>query len=150
MFYEAKSKFLINVKVYCRNQFIKIKWLCNKCRSPCCPGNLLTDFEQNHTIREILDKVHLPLRTFNRKFKETIGVNPIEYQRIARFRHSLNNKLFAKGFKKLTDIGYESNFYDQSYFIKIYKKLTGSNPKSFFSHIEKLAEDRLIFRFING
>lgn len=109
---------------------------------------LLSDFEQNHSIEEILTQLKMPLRTFNRRFKEVIGVSPIEYRNIARFRHSLNNKLFNSQFKKLTEIGYNSNFYDQSYFNKMYKKLTGSNPSAFFKTIEKLGDDKLIFQFV--
>jgi len=109
---------------------------------------LLSDFEHNHTIEEILSQLKMPLRTFNRRFKEVIGISAIEYRNIARFRHSLNNKLFNSKFKKLTEIGYNSNFYDQSYFIKMYKKLTGSNPSAFFKTVEKLGDDKLIFQFV--
>lgn len=111
---------------------------------------MLTNFEENYGIQNILEETQMPLRSFNRAFKNAIGVSPKEYQRIARFRHSLDNKLFSAHFKKLTKIGYESNFYDQSYFIKMYRKLTGSNPKTFFKQIDRLAEDKLIFKFING
>lgn len=109
---------------------------------------LLDDFGNEYHMQDILNETQLSLRTFNRHFKQSLGVSPIEYRRIAQFRHSLNNKLFSKQFKRLTDIGYESNFYDQSYFIKLYKKLTGANPKSFFSNIEKLGNDNLIFQFV--
>lgn len=109
---------------------------------------MLTDFEHDHTIEQVLSEVNLSLRTFNRHFKEVLGVSPIEYRRIARFRHSLNNKLFNSQFKRLADIGYNSHFYDQSYFIKMYKKLTGSNPTAFFKAIEKLGDDKLIFQFV--
>ena len=99
-------------------------------------------------MADILNQINIPARTLNRRFREVIGVSPIEFRRIAQFRHSLNNKLFESQLKKLTAIGYESNFYDQSYFIKMYKKLTGSNPKAFFNAIEKLGDDKLIFQFV--
>lgn len=111
---------------------------------------LLWDFESNYTIEQIAGLINTPIRTFNRNFKEMIGVSPAEYRRIAQFRYSLTNKLYSSQFKRLTDLGYQSNFYDQSYFNKIYKKLTGSNPKAFFKAIEQAGDERLIFQFIKA
>ncbi|RZK42778.1 MAG: helix-turn-helix domain-containing protein [Pedobacter sp.] len=110
---------------------------------------LLCDFDRNHSIHEIALHFNTSLRSFNRNFKSILGVSPVEYRRIAQFRQSIENKLFQSKFKKLTDIGYESHFYDQSYFNKIYKKLAGSNPKKFFKSIDTIGNDKLIFQFIN-
>jgi AraC-like DNA-binding protein len=109
---------------------------------------LLSDFEQERSVKEIAAAVGLPLRTFQRLFKTHLGVSPITHQRIARFRHSLENKLFHDKFKNLTEIGYESNFYDQSYFIKLYNQLAGSNPGTLFSKLEQLGNSKLVFEFI--
>ncbi|MES2416934.1 MAG: helix-turn-helix domain-containing protein [Bacteroidota bacterium] len=111
-------------------------------------ANMLMDIDKDYSINDILKEIDIPTRTFNRHFKEALGVAPIEFQRIARFRHSVNNKLFDKEFKKLTAIGYDSHFYDQSDFIKMYKKLTGSNPKAFFNTVNRLANDKLILQFV--
>lgn len=110
---------------------------------------LLCDFEQNLPIEKIAQQFDVSLRSFNRKFKEVLSVSPVEYRRIAQFRHSIENKLFQSQFKRLTDIGYESHFYDQSYFNKIYQKLAGANPKKFFNSIDRIGDDQLIFQFIN-
>ena len=110
--------------------------------------NQLTNFENETSIEEIAQSLSLNIRTFNRLFHRHFGISPVAFRKIARFRHSMKNKLFSDKFKTLTEIGYESNFYDQSYFINIYKNLTGNNPSKFFESIEKLADDRLIFKFI--
>jgi AraC-like DNA-binding protein len=109
---------------------------------------LLTDFEEEKTIEKIADEIGLNIRTFNRIFKENIGISPIGFKKIARFRHSLNDKFCNEQFKRLTDIAYHSNFYDQSYFINIYKQMTGSNPKLFFEKLEKVGADKLLFQFL--
>ena len=111
---------------------------------------LLCDFDNELSIEEIAGKMKLTTRTFNRLFKQDMGISPIGYKKIARFRHSLKNKLFSPQFEKLTKIGYNSNFYDQSYFIKMYKKLTLLPPGKFFKEIDKLAENQLILKFINS
>lgn len=111
--------------------------------------NKLTDFENECSIEEIAQSISLNVRTFNRLFRKHLGISPVAFKKIARFRHSLKNKIFSEHLKTLTEIGYESNFYDQAYFVKMYKKLTGKNPSKFFDSIEKLADDQLIFEFIN-
>jgi len=110
---------------------------------------LLSDFEHELPIEEIAHTVGLPLRTFNRLFKLYMGVSPVTHQRVARFRHSLENKLFDHKLKKLTEIGYQSNFYDQSYFIKLYNQLSGSNPKTLFNTVERVGDSKLVFQFRN-
>lgn len=110
--------------------------------------NQLIYFDKEYTIEEISQSISINTRSFNRLFNKHLGIAPVAFRKIARFRHSLKNKLFSKQFKTLTEIGYESSFYDQSYFIKMYKKLTGDNPSGFFSSVEKLADDQLIFKFI--
>ena len=111
--------------------------------------NGLTDFGNERSIEKIAQSLNLNVRTFNRLFDKHFGISPVAFKKIARFRHSMKNKLFSEQVKTLTAIGYESNFYDQSYFIKMYKNLTGNNPSKFFNSIEKLANDQLIFEFIN-
>ena len=111
--------------------------------------SILTDFEIEQSIEAIANSLGLNVRAFNRLFKKHLGISPIGYKKIARFRHSLNNKFFSEQFQRLTDIAYNSNFYDQSYFSNIYKEMTGTNPKSFFDEIEKVGDDRLLFQFLN-
>lgn len=111
---------------------------------------LLCDFEKNLSIAQIAVQLAVSVRSFNRNFKDTLGVSPVEYRRIAQFRNSIENKFFQSHFKRLTDIGYQSHFYDQSYFNKIYQKLAGSNPKKFFNSIDRIGNDQLIFQFIKS
>jgi AraC-like DNA-binding protein len=109
---------------------------------------LLSDFNEVHSIQEIADKLSLNIRTFNRLFQKHMAVSPAAFRKIARFRNSLKNKVSENHLSTLTKIGYNSNFYDQSYFNKEYKKTTGQNPSKFFKSIEKLADKQLIFRFV--
>lgn len=110
--------------------------------------NYLSDFSRELSIKEIAELVNLPLRTFNRLFKTHLGVSPAAHRQIARFRHSLENKLFNEQLQKLTTIGYQSNFYDQSYFNKIYRQLSGSNPGKFFKSVKHVGDSNLVFQFV--
>jgi AraC-like DNA-binding protein len=108
----------------------------------------LMDFDNEPSIEAIIQALNLNTRTFNRLFLKHLAISPVHFRKIARFRHSLRNKLFSEHFKSLTEIGYRSNFYDQAYFVKVYQKLTGHNPSHFFSAIDTLADDRLIMKFL--
>jgi AraC-like DNA-binding protein len=109
---------------------------------------LLHNFDEQHSIEEVANRSGLNTRTFNRLFLRHIGLTPSAFRKIARFRNSLKNKISSDHPATLTQIGYESNFYDQSYFNKEYKKTTGQTPSKFFNSIDKLADSQLIFRFV--
>ena len=70
-------------------------------------------------------------RTFERNFKSYVGLSPKQFAKIIQFQSSLNRLTKAK-FQKLTDIGLESGFTDQSHFIRTFKSYTGQTP-SFYS-----------------
>jgi AraC-like DNA-binding protein len=111
---------------------------------------LLTDFENEKSINSIIETTAYNTRTFNRFFLKHVGINPSSYRKIAKFRHSLTNRFIEKKFKNLTEIGYQSNFYDQSYFIKVYKELAGEAPRAFFKKIDKLANNKLVLKHIHS
>lgn len=106
----------------------------------------LEDFETNYSIDTIAMLCGFTLKTFQRNFTKQLTCSPLEYKRIARFRHSLKNKLISKELKTLTSVSYDSNYYDQSYFIREYKKLTQLNPKSFFDSITALDEKNIVWK----
>jgi AraC-like DNA-binding protein len=110
--------------------------------------DMLTNFNEEASIEDIAKNFSISSRTLNRIFKKHLRISPIKFKKIARFRHSLKNRFISNEFDTLTKIAYESNFYDQSYFSKIYKSLTGQNPKTFFKSIKKLADDKLIFKIV--
>ncbi|MES2378484.1 MAG: AraC family transcriptional regulator [Bacteroidota bacterium] len=111
---------------------------------------LLTDETNQYSINDVAALNGLHVRALIRLFNKSLGVPPVKFKQIARFRNSMENKLFADRLKKLTDLAYENNYYDQAYFIKVYKKLTGTRPKSFFDTIDRLSNDKLIFQFLKS
>ena len=106
----------------------------------------LEDFDSNYSIEKIATLCGFTLKTFQRNFMKHLTCSPLEYKRIARFRHSLQNKLISKELKTLTSLSYESNYYDQSYFIREFKKLTLLSPKSFFESITALDEKNIVWK----
>jgi len=107
----------------------------------------LTDFDRDEKISAIAKNHFIEDRTFTRFFTKHLGLSPVSFKKIARFRHSLKDKFSYSRLMNLTQVGYQSNFYDQSYFVRVYKQMTNENPSSFLGHINKLT-DRLFFRFV--
>jgi len=81
-------------------------------------------------LSEILSKLDLNERTFQRIFKKYIGVTPNQYRRICQFQLSFY-QLRSKDFNKLTDIAYDSGFADQSHFIRSFKEFTQITPNDY-------------------
>lgn len=109
---------------------------------------LLSNFTYEKPISQVAAELDIAERSFNRAFKSLIGISPVGFRKIARFRQSLENKVVKDKFKRLIDIGYESNYYDQAYYVKMYKKLSGKNPSGLYRAIDKLADDNVIFEFL--
>jgi AraC-like DNA-binding protein len=106
---------------------------------------LLENNNEQISISDIAIKVGLNLKTFQRHFQKHMGCSPVEYRRIYRFRSSLTNKLNNTQLKNLTEITYEEGYYDQSYLIKEFRKITNHNPKDFFKSASKVDGDKIIW-----
>lgn len=80
-------------------------------------------------IDALADQYHLSHKQFNRRFKEFSGFNPKLYSRILRFESMLKSYPYRK---TLTEVAYESGYYDQSHFIHDFKSFTGFSPQDFW------------------
>lgn len=82
-------------------------------------------------IKQLAGESFLSERQFERHFKQFSGFTPKLFSRIVRFQSA--TALYGRHEKSLTDIAYESGYYDQSHFIHDFKKFSGHYPKAFFS-----------------
>ncbi|NSL91235.1 AraC family transcriptional regulator [Chitinophaga sp. Mgbs1] len=81
-------------------------------------------------LKELLEKLHMTERTFERKFKEYVGISPKLFSRICRFQASLQ-QLKNNKYTRLSDIAFENDYADQSHFIRSFKEFTGCSPFQF-------------------
>ncbi len=95
---------------------------------------MLMDFDEHLSVADICKKIGTSSRNLARLFQKHIVLSPVEFRNIVQFRYSLNKKT-ESGSKALKDIGYESNYSDASYMIRMYKKYTGLNPSTFFDKV---------------
>ncbi len=76
-------------------------------------------------------------RQLERNFLKQIGISPKQLGKIIRLQATLQMLLNNES-KTLTEIAYETNYYDQSHFIKDFKEFTGLTPTEF------LTDDKMI------
>lgn len=96
------------------------------------------------SINSILKKDLSKRRQLERNFKKQIGVSPKQLGKVIRLQAALKMVLNPK-LKNLTDIAYESEYFDQAHFIKDFKAFTGINPEGFLTH-ENLALSALFYK----
>lgn len=82
-------------------------------------------------IQSLVKKYQVGYKKIERLFKRHVGITPKRYARIVRFYQSV-----VAGTKsdkpRLTDLGYQSGFFDQNHFIKETKTMTGKTPSQVF------------------
>jgi AraC-like DNA-binding protein len=78
----------------------------------------------------LIEELPITERTLERNFSAYVGLSPKQFSKIIQFQFALN-RLTETSIEKLTDVGLDSGFTDQSHFIKTFKRYTGQTP-SFF------------------
>lgn len=108
----------------------------------------LNGIKEEIPIADIAKLIGYNPKTFQRLFKKHVGCTPIEYKRICKFRNSIIAKFDSIEIKTLTDLSYENGFFDQSHFIKEFKKLTHHNPKDFFKSAKKVDGEKIVWQIL--
>lgn len=99
------------------------------------------------SITELKQSIPLSNRQIERTFKKLIGVNMQSYRRINRFHKAF--KQIQIEYNTLTQVGYNSGYFDQSHFSKDFKLFTNFRPNSFFekakfySQLRRLTQDNV-------
>ena len=77
-------------------------------------------------VGQLAEESTLSRRQFERRFVERIGVSPKSLAQIVKFQHVLQS---MKNVERLTHLAYDAEYYDQSHFIKDFRKRSGATPK---------------------
>jgi methylphosphotriester-DNA--protein-cysteine methyltransferase len=96
------------------------------------------------TIGSILKEDLSKRRQLERNFIKQIGVSPKQLGKVIRLQTALKMLLNKKS-GNLTNIAYESDYFDQAHFIKDFKEFTGVNPKAFLGS-ENMALSTLFYK----
>lgn len=83
-------------------------------------------------------------RQLERHFRKQIGISPKQLSKAIRLQATLNLLLNKKS-ETLTDVAYESDYFDQNHFIKDFKDLVGVTPKEYLDN-EHMALSALFYK----
>jgi AraC-like DNA-binding protein len=89
----------------------------------------------NITISQLASEACLSRKQFERIFAEQIGISPKQYLKIIRFQSAIFQKQRNNNLN-MTELSYESGYFDQSHFINDFKALSGLTPKQYFAENE--------------
>ena len=90
-------------------------------------------------VLEISEALNINRKTLLRIFKKHLNCSPKEFSNLVKFRKAINT--YQEHKPALTDLAYQNDYYDQSDFIKHFKKVTGFNPKKFFGNLSHLGTE---------
>ncbi len=88
----------------------------------------LDELDYNSDVDCIADKIGVSRRHLCRELKNKLGITTKAYMNIIRFISAKRMLLHGKSY---TEIVYKCGYYDQSHFIKEFKKYTGKNPSNY-------------------
>ncbi|NQX98826.1 MAG: helix-turn-helix transcriptional regulator [Flavobacteriales bacterium] len=97
----------------------------------------------NTSINKILKDELSKRRQLERNFKKQIGISPKQLGKVLRFQTAL--KMILNDKENLTNIAYESEYFDQAHFIKDFKEFVGTTPKEFLGN-ENMALSTLFYK----
>ena len=89
-------------------------------------------------LMELIQKVYMSRRTFERKFLEEVGLSPKAYAKIRRFGYTCS---LMAGDREVDfmEVLHKGGYYDQSHFIKDFKYFTGRTPRTYTRTNSELA-----------
>lgn len=97
----------------------------------------------NTPINQVLKNSLSKRRKLERDFRKQIGISPKQLGKVLRLQTALKLLLNKEG--SLTNIAYQSNYFDQAHFIKDFKEFIGTTPKEFIGN-EHLALSSLFYK----
>ena len=90
-------------------------------------------------MESLLQTLFVSERTLERKFNQTIGITPKHFIDIVRLNTSAKILQRMKEKHRLAGVAYECGYFDQSHFIKDFKKITGVTPQQYHEQVRPLA-----------
>lgn len=80
-----------------------------------------------YSLQDILERTFMSQRTMERYFRTRLGLTPKRYAQICRF-NAVKQILDKQPVPNWQEVVYSFGYYDQSHFIKEFKKLSGKTP----------------------
>ncbi len=91
-------------------------------------GKIIPEIDCDLSINELSKKAHMSKFHFQRKFKQ---YNGLTIGQLKQQEKTIKAKMLLEKGKLSTDVAHELGFFDQSHFIKYFKKMWATTPKKF-------------------
>jgi AraC-like DNA-binding protein len=92
------------------------------------------------SLKDLQKQLQLSERSFERRFKQYVGITPKLFSRISRFQASLG-QLRNNEYDKLSDIAFGNDYADQSHFIRSFKEFAGCSPFQYQKNAVEVMEN---------
>ena len=110
--------------------------------------DILLNNKLNLSIDEICKQQNISRKHLNHLSKEFTGVSPKTLSSLKRLQSTL--KLISSSTpEKLSNVAYESEYFDQSHFINDFKKFTGLKPTEYAQLVETNPTLKIVPHFIS-
>jgi AraC-like DNA-binding protein len=89
------------------------------------------------SVKKLAENFHLSLDPFEKRFRKIVGATPKQFSDIIRMKALIAR---AQPSNPLIDSALNAGFFDQSHFIRNFKKFTGQTPGDFFRATTKSSD----------
>jgi len=102
-------------------------------------AELIKNTGGNIAINQMTSEACLSRKQLERIFAERVGISPKQYLKIIRFQFVLFQKQQNVDWN-MTELSYESSYFDQAHFTKDFKSLCGMTPGQYFAENEACSD----------
>lgn len=99
-------------------------------------------------INAVCKDLRISRKSLNVLFRNYIGCSPTEYRRLISFNSTLK-QMNRQVHQKLSDVGYDHNYFDQSHFIKNFQSYSGLTPRQYMKYATAGKTDLYYPNYIN-
>lgn len=144
--HEAKS---LNEKFLIIENYLYRKLLTNKQpnKKIISTIEILLDNKMNLPISEICRQLNISRKHLNNLSKEYAGVSPKTLSSLNRLQNTLKT-ISSSSSKKLTNVAYQSEYFDQAHFINDFKKFTDLKPTEYAKLVDTKQSLKIVPHFI--
>ncbi|MEM9647736.1 MAG: helix-turn-helix transcriptional regulator [Bacteroidota bacterium] len=93
----------------------------------------------NFNLKKVCNQLNVSERFLQLSFKDYVGVSPTLFSKVVRFLNAVS--LLQKENHSLTEKGLILGYYDQSHFIRDFKRFSGLSPKQYFQESHYLLDE---------
>ena len=101
----------------------------------------------NLPISEICRQLNISRKHLNNLSKEYAGVSPKTLSSLKRLQNTLK-MISSSSSKKLTNVAYQSEYFDQAHFINDFKKFTDLKPTEYPKLVDTKQSLKIVPHFI--